>query len=112
MKNIIDEIKKVIETGILPDGDHVNIPTQMWLQCLLDSDNFETNFIPFSVVETLIKKLQLGRNWCGICDSPDHECGCSINVHERYRLELIEEFDSLRGINYFEGKNEPDSIHS
>ena len=91
--NIIDEIKKVIETGILPDGDHVNIPTQMWLEDLI----LNKDVVPFSVVETLIKKLQLGRNWCGICDSPDHECGCSINVNERYRHELIKEFELFRG---------------
>jgi len=33
--NTIDEIKKVAESGILPDGDHVNISTQMWLEDLI-----------------------------------------------------------------------------
>ena len=35
MENIFDKIKNVAETGILPDGDHINQPTQMWLEELI-----------------------------------------------------------------------------
>jgi len=31
-EKFIAELRKVAETGILPDGDHVNIPTIMWLE--------------------------------------------------------------------------------
>lgn len=31
---IKEEIKEVAKTGILPDGDHINTPTQMWLEDL------------------------------------------------------------------------------
>jgi len=53
MKNIIDEIKKVIETSILPDGDHINLSTQLWLEDLI---NFETDIIHTPVVESNVKK--------------------------------------------------------
>ena len=29
---IIKQLKEITETGILPDGDHINLPTQMWLE--------------------------------------------------------------------------------
>ena len=51
--NIIDEIKKVAESGILPDGDHINIPTQLWLEDLI---NFETDIIQKTIVESNVKK--------------------------------------------------------
>jgi len=51
--NIIDEIKKVAESGILPDGDHINIPTQLWLEDLI---NFETDITHTPVVESNVKK--------------------------------------------------------
>lgn len=94
--NIISEIKKVVETSILPDGDHVNQPTQMWLERLINSDG--SSFIPFIIVKSMIEKLQLGRKWCAICDSPDHECGCSPNVCERYRRELMNKLKKRKRI--------------
>jgi len=34
-ESILDQIKEVAETGILPDGDHVNMSTAMWLESLM-----------------------------------------------------------------------------
>ncbi len=28
---IMDKLQQTANTGILPDGDHVNLPTKMWL---------------------------------------------------------------------------------
>jgi len=36
---IKEEIIKVLEDGILPDGDHINLPTRMWLEELMDYEN-------------------------------------------------------------------------
>jgi hypothetical protein len=33
---ILREIKKVVESGTLPDGDHPNQPTLMWLESLIE----------------------------------------------------------------------------
>ena len=34
-QQILDEIRSVVETGYLPDGDHTNLPTMVWLEELL-----------------------------------------------------------------------------
>lgn len=33
--SLLDKIKEVAKTGILPDGDHIIIPTQLWLEDLI-----------------------------------------------------------------------------
>ena len=35
---MIKKIQKVLEDGILPDGDHINIPTRMWLEDLIKEE--------------------------------------------------------------------------
>jgi hypothetical protein len=37
-KRIIKELINVSDFGILPDGDHINVPTQLWLEKLLNSE--------------------------------------------------------------------------
>jgi len=36
---IKEEIIKVLKDGILPDGDHINLPARMWLEDLIDYEN-------------------------------------------------------------------------
>ena len=36
-KVILNRLREVAETGILPDGDHVNLPTKMWLETLVEA---------------------------------------------------------------------------
>jgi len=35
-EDLIDEIFEVAESGILPDGDGVNMPTMMWLESWIE----------------------------------------------------------------------------
>lgn len=51
--------------------------------------NQETKFIPLSKAKTLIENIVFGRLRCYKCKSFDHECGCTPNVNERYRKEII-----------------------
>ena len=36
--SIVEQIQKVSEDGILPDGDHINIPIIMWLEDLIKKE--------------------------------------------------------------------------
>lgn len=34
---VLEKLKEVAETGVLPDGDHVNLSTKMWLEGLMEA---------------------------------------------------------------------------
>jgi len=35
-KAIFEQLREVARSGILPDGDHINLPTKMWLENLVE----------------------------------------------------------------------------
>lgn len=42
-------------------------------------------------VREAIERAPFGRRWCGVCESYDHDCGCSPSINERTKRALLHE---------------------